>query len=82
MLLECICVGRATVGVSNATEFGTDATPHREGDKHHHYDSLIITAPHVSLVAIVIGSLLDSKAGQDEVYENFDKMIGKLAVLK
>jgi hypothetical protein len=36
----------------------------------------------VSLVAIVVGSLLDSNEGQDEVYENFDKMIGKLAVLK
>jgi sodium/proline symporter len=36
----------------------------------------------VSLVAIVVGSLLDSNEGQDEVYENFDKMIEKLAVLK
>ena len=36
----------------------------------------------VSLVAIVVGSLLDSNEDQDEVYEDFDKMIRKLAVLK
>ena len=36
----------------------------------------------VSLVAIVVGSLLDSSDGQNAGYENFDRMTETLAVLK